>query len=104
MAKRAAIRARHIPATSTKPYRVSVTDGGPFGHAARRIMHVVNPHDMNTRDDGQTRPDPLQMAAQAWLDRFNPGAVVADPGYEFADGDVFFTWTYGRAWCSEEPR
>ncbi len=82
---RASIRTRFRGPTNYKGPRIIVTDDGPFGSAKRRLVHHC--------DGGSWTSEEHELAAQAWLDTFNPGAVLAGVGLAF-DGDYYWTWHY----------
>ena len=83
---RASIRTRYVGPTNYRPSRVTGSDGGGFGGAPARRLTVAWDHGMNA--DGNHA-----AAAQAWLEKHNPGAVIHGPGLGFAH-EYFWTWTH----------
>lgn len=80
---RASIRTRYHGPGNVKGSRLSVSDDAAFGEKPRRITvhwdYALNPTENHA------------AAAQAWLDKFNPGNKVVEPGLGF-DGDYHWTW------------
>jgi hypothetical protein len=63
--------------------RVRVSDDGAFGKSKRTLWvdweDSLNPQEMH------------RLAAQQWLDKFNPGATAEGPSCGF-DNDYYWTW------------
>ena len=83
---RASIRSRFNGPTNTKSSRVTVSDDAAFGEKPRRITF--------NWDYGMSPSENHVAAAQVWLNKFNPGNKVVEPGLGF-DADYYWTWEGG---------
>ena len=83
MTTRSSIRSRFAGPTNTRGSRVIVRDE-PWGDAKPRRLTW-------SWDHGLSPDENHRAAAQAWLDKHNPGNVVKPPGLGF-DHDYYWTW------------
>jgi hypothetical protein len=83
---RAAIRTRFHGPTNAKGSRVSATRGVDFNGVTKR---VTIPYDYGHGEGNHL------AAAQAFLDKHQPGCIVDPRGLCF-DNDYFWTWTQGE--------
>lgn len=81
---RASIRTRYVGPTNYRPSRVTVSDDGGFRNAYRRLTWPWD-YDLGVSENHAA-------AAQAWLDKHNPGNVVKGPGLGF-ENEYYWTWT-----------
>ena len=89
---KAAIRTRYLGPTTTKPPRISVTDGR--SDPSERWRLIVSKHSPMLSSD-----NPHRDAAQAWLDKFvntdpdRPDRAVVDGcGLTFRNDEIYYTW------------
>jgi len=80
---RASIRTRFNGPTNTKASRITASDDAACGEKPRRITLHWN--------FGMSPSENHVAAAQAWLNKFNPGNKVVEPGLGF-DADYYWKW------------
>lgn len=80
---RASIRTRFRGPTNTKASRIIATDDAAFGEKPRRLTFQCD-YALNLTENHVA-------AAQAWMDKFNPGNKIVEPGLAFAS-EFYWTW------------
>jgi len=91
----ASIRTRYVGPTNYRPSRITVADDGAFGNKPRRLTWTCPAGAGVAESHAAAAQACHAAAAQAWLDKYNPGNVVKGPGLGFAH-EYYWTWEDGR--------
>jgi len=82
----AAIQTSFLGPTTYRGDRIKATDGGHLDLPPRTLIR--------SWDFGISASENHRQTAQAWLDKYNPGNVVAFPGLGFQHR---YLWTWAEA-------